>query len=194
MHAKAKSQFVLASASPARLELLKSINLVPDSVSPADIDETPQKNELPKDYVMRIAAAKAETVSKKFPQAFVVAADTIGVAGRAIIGKAENEIESRKILNMLSGRRHRVLTGLCIISPEGIMRVKVIQTTVKFKRLEKNELDEYIKSGQWKGKSGCYGIQSMAGGFIEWINGSFSNVVGLPLVETRNMLKGLGFK
>lgn len=188
-----KQKLVLASASPNRLELLKSIGVEPDSVCPADIDETPLKSEPPLDYVKRIALQKGREVRKKHDDAFIIAADTIAAAGRKIIGKAEDEAGAHKTLTLLSGRRHRVYSGLCIIAPDGKEILRSIVTTVKFKKLSKEELDAYIASKQWVGKSGCYGIQSRAGGFVEWINGSFSNVVGLPLAETKKILSGLGY-
>jgi len=189
-----KPELILASASPNRLDLLRSIGLEPDEISPADIDETPHKDELPKNHVLRLAQSKASKVAETHKGNFIIAADTIGYLGRKIIGKAKDENEARKILSMLSGRRHKVYSGLCVIAPDGRKRSRCIITIVKFKKLERDELEEYLKSGQWKGKSGCYGIQSRAGGFIEWINGSFSNVVGLPLAETRKLLCGLGYK
>ncbi len=188
-----KPLLILASASKGRLELLRSIGLEPDIIAPADIDETPQKNELPSDFVKRISQEKALTIQKTHPNSFIIAADTIASCGRRIIGKVDNENDARKTLELLSGRRHKVITGICIINPEGTIKNRVITTTVKFKRLEKKELDRYLKSEEWRGKSGCYGMQTHAGGFIISINGSFSNVIGLPLVETKNMLLGLGF-
>lgn len=184
---------ILASASPARKGLLESIGLMPDEILPADIDETPHKGELPKDYVLRVAEAKAKHIHTQRPQAYIIAADTIGVVGRRILMKEETVEGARKMLQLLSGRRHRVYSGVCVIAPDGKIRRRRVETMVQFKRLEPQELEEYLDSGQWQGKSGCYGIQSRAGGFIAAINGSFSNVVGLPLVETKAMLKGLGW-
>lgn len=188
-----KQTLVLASASPNRLELLKSAGIEPDMIAPMDIDETPMKNETPQQFVIRVAKEKARAARKIHNDAYIIAADTIAVSGGRIIGKAEDEKSARKTLSQLSGKRHKVYSGLCIIAPNGTERTRKVSTTVKFKKLDKNELEEYLKSKQWVGKSGCYGIQSRAGGFIEWINGSFSNVVGLPLAETRSILKGLGF-
>lgn len=190
----AKQTLILASASPNRLQLLESIGLAPDVVCPADIDETPIKGELPAIYAKRVAVAKANKVRGENPDSFIIAADTIAVVGQRIIGKADDEAGARKTLKLLSGRRHRVYSGLCIINPEGVTRSRLVTTIVKFKKLEQDELDSYIASKQWVGKSGCYGIQSRAGGFVEWINGSFSNVVGLPLAETKSILRGLGYK
>lgn len=186
-------KLILASASPARLELLQRIDMAPALVVAAEIDETPGKNELPRQHVLRLAEGKARAVVEKHHGAYIVAADTIAACGRRIIGKAADEREARAILALLSGRRHRVWSGLCVIAPDGRARVRAVCTSVKFKRLAQEETDAYIASGQWRGKSGCYGIQGRAGGFIEWINGSFSNVIGLPLAETRAMLTGLGY-
>ena len=185
---------ILASASPNRLELLKSVNITPDKVSPSDIDETPLRSENPRDFVKRLAREKALVAADKHKNSFIIAADTIAVTGGKIIGKAETEGEARKTLLGFSGRRHKVLTGLCIISPEGKISTRCIVTVVKFKKLEKKELDDYLKSKQWVGKSGCYGLQSRAGGFVESINGSFSSVIGFPLAETRKILSGMGYK
>lgn len=187
------TSLVLASASPNRLELLQSIDLPPDHVSPADIDETPLKDETPEAHVVRLAEGKAQAIAPQFPEAFIVAADTIAVVGTRIIGKAPTRDKAEATLKKLSGRRHRVYSGLCVIAPDGTLRSRRVKTIVKFKPLMEQELQAYLDSNQWQGKSGCYGIQSRAGGFVEYINGSFSNVVGLPLVETRNMLFGLGF-
>lgn len=187
------SILVLASASSGRKGLLESIGLLPDAISPSDIDETPEKNEKPEELAFRLAVEKAQVAAQKHPKAYVVAADTIAAVGRRIIGKANGEAEAREILELLSGRRHRVYTGVSVVAPGGKQISKLVMTMVKFKPLSDKELAAYLKSKQWEGKSGCYGIQSRAGGFVESINGSFSNVVGLPLVEVKNMLAGLGF-
>ncbi len=184
---------VLASQSPNRLELLQSIDLSPDHIAPADIDETPLKDETPEAHVIRLAEEKAQAIAPHFAEAYIVAADTIAVVGTRIIGKAATREKAEATLRKLSGRRHRVYSGLCVIAPDGALRSRLVKTIVKFKPLSEKELQDYLDSNQWQGKSGCYGIQSRAGGFVEYINGSFSNVVGLPLVETRNMLYGLGF-
>lgn len=188
-----KHTLILASASPARKGLLESVGIIPDEILPADIDETPKKGEPPRDYVLRVAEGKAQHIHALRPNAFIIAADTIGVVGRRILMKEDTVEGARKMLLLLSGRRHRVYSGVCVIAPSGNIRRRRVETVVQFKRLETKELEEYLQSGQWQGKSGCYGIQSRAGGFIHSINGSFSNVVGLPLVETRNMLKGVGW-
>lgn len=188
-----KSRLILASASTGRRHLLESIQLSPDLIVPADIDETPLPKEPPGTYVVRLAQEKAQVVRKSHPNDFIIAGDTIACCGRTIIGKANDEKEAYRTLTLLSGRRHRVYSGVCVINPQGVERVRKVLTTVQFKRLDEKELRDYIASGQWQGKSGCYGIQSLAGAFIKSINGSVSNVIGLPLYETRSMLLGLGF-
>ncbi len=185
---------ILASASPARLELLRSIGLAPDKVLPADVDETPLKAEKPEQYVLRVARMKAEAVAELHPENFILAADTAASLGLTIIGKAEDARHAREIIQRFSGRRHRVHTGICVIAPNGVTRTRRVTTVVKFATIAEPELEAYITSGEWRGKAGAFGIQGRGGGFIEWINGSFSNVIGLPLVETRNLLKGMGYK
>ena len=165
----------------------------PDRVAPQDVDETPLPAESPKEYVRRVARAKAYAAVKAYPDAYIVAADTIAVAGRQVIGKAKDAADARRILETLSGRRHQVLTGLCVIAPNGMMRQQVIVSRVKCKRLSMQELQEYLDSGEWQGKSGCYGLQSRGAGLVEWINGSYTSIIGLPLVEVRNLLTSLGY-
>lgn len=189
----ARPHFILASASPRRLQLLQQIGLDPDEVLPANIDETPHKKELPLDYVKRMAREKVALVASKKPDAVVLAADTVVVAGRRILPKAENEVEARDCLNFLSGRRHRVMTAVCVMH-SGKSQLKVEETRVAFARLSQQDIDAYIASGQWQGKAGGYAIQGLAEQFIPWINGSFSNVVGLPLHRTRSMLAAAGMK
>lgn len=189
-----KHTLVLASASEGRRGLLESISLIPDAIAPADIDETPKKNENPRVFVLRLAKEKALAVADKHKGAYILAGDTIAVNGGKVIGKADSVEEARKTLRGFSGKRHRVLSGVSVIAPDGKQITKCVETMVKFKRLSESELEGYLDSGQWQGKSGCYGIQSRAGGFVESINGSFSNVVGLPLVEVKNMLMGLGYQ
>ncbi len=188
----ASTPLILASASAARLGLLRSIGIEPDRIVPADIDETPLNKERPEHYVARIAKAKAGAIAAKHPEAIILAADTIAVTGRRIIQKAANQAEARAILTHLSGRTHRVLTGMCVMDPTGHARSQYTMTRVTFKRLSEEELERYLAAEHWQGKSGCYGIQGAAGAFIARINGSFSNVVGLPLVECRGMLLAAG--
>lgn len=187
-------RFVLASASPRRLTLLDQIGIVPDKVEPAHIDETPLKNELPRKLAERLALGKAQAVAKDNPGCFVLGADTVVGVGRRCLPKAEDAVEARRFLELLSGRRHHVYGGLCIISPDGTIHQKLIDTAVKFKRLSDEEIDSYIASGEWEGKAGAYAIQGYAGAFVEKIIGSYTNVVGLSLLETRNILNGIGYK
>ena len=193
MSPTALTSFILASASPRRLELLKQIGLVPLAVVPADTDETPLKNELPAVYAQRIAHAKAHVVAGKHQGAIILAADTVVACGRRILPKAENEKQARQCLELLSGRRHRVYTAVCIKTPTAISQ-KLVLTQVQFKRLRDTDIAAYIASGEWQGKAGGYAIQGLAAGFIPRINGSYSNVVGLPLAETAQMLEQAGMK
>lgn len=181
------TKLILASASPRRLQLLKQINITPDEVVPADIDETPFVNEHPKEYVKRVSIEKAQAIFKKYPQAIVLAADTTVVLGRQILGKAESEAEAISFLKKLSGRRHKVMSGIAVANSTGI-RAKVTTTIVKFKHLSAAEIDAYIASGEWKDRAGAYSIQNYAACFVEGIIGSYSNVVGLSLKEVKEML------
>lgn len=185
---------VLASASPRRLTLLDQIGISPDRVEPAHIDETPLKGELPRKLAERLALGKAAAVAKDNPGCFVLGADTVVALGRRSLPKAENAKEARHFLEMLSGRRHHVYGGICLVSPDGTPHLRLIDTAVKFKRLSNEEIDAYIASNEWDGKAGAYAIQGFAGAFVEKIIGSYSNVVGLSLLETRNLLSGLGYK
>jgi len=187
-----KPQLVLASSSPRRLELLKQIGLVPDIVNPADIDETPRRREQPRELALRLAIEKAEAVKPIFKDDIVLAADTVVGCGRRILGQAASELEARKYLEFLSGRRHRVLGGVCIIDCKGGLSSRLVTTTVLFKRLSQGEIDTYIANREWEGKAGAYAIQGHASCFVRWIKGSYSNVVGLPLFETNIMLKNAG--
>ncbi len=185
-------KLILASASPRRLELLNQVGITPDQIVPADIDETPVKGEKPMALAGRLARMKAEKISESFGNDFVLASDTIVACGRRILGKAATTQEAEKFLTLLSGRRHSVYTGVLLISPNGVSH-KTIKTVVKFKHLDKSEIDSYLSHDEWKGKAGAYAIQGIAAQFIISINGSYSNVVGLPLNETVNMLKGQGY-
>jgi len=184
---------ILASASPRRLELLARIGVRPDSIVPADIDETPHKDELPNPHALRLAIGKAQAVAPKHKEAFILSADTVVGVGRRILPKAEDIKTARHCLELLSGRAHRVFTGVCLISPDGREISRVVETRLKMKRLSETEMNMYLDSGEWDGKAGGYGIQGLAGAFISHISGSYSNVVGLPVYETRNMLIGTGF-
>jgi septum formation protein len=185
---------VLASASPRRLELLRQIGIVPDHVEPADIDETPRRGELPAGHVVRLAEAKARAVRPRHPGAFILAADTVVACGRRILPKAEDEATARACLDLLSGRRHRVYGGVALLTPAGELATRRVISQVAFKRLSEEELAAYLASGEWHGKAGGYAIQGHAAALIPWIAGSYSNVVGLPLYETVQLLAGRGYR
>ncbi|MXO51170.1 septum formation protein Maf [Erythrobacter gaetbuli] len=182
---------ILASASPRRRELIARLGVTPDAIAPADIDETPARGELPRDYAKRMAREKAEAAAS--PDGFVLAGDTVVAAGRRILPKAEDEATARQCLELLSGRRHRVLSAIALRAPDGAVRERLSETIVQFKRLSADEIDAYIASGEWDGKAGGYAIQGIAEGLISRIQGSHSGVVGLPLYETRALLKAAGF-
>lgn len=186
-------RLVLASASPRRVELLAQVGVVPDRIAPADIDETPQLREEPGPLAKRLALGKAQAIAQEEGDAWVLAADTVVGLGRRILGKPEDVAEARRFLSMLSGRRHKVYGGVTVISPTGHVSRRLVVTTVSFKRLEAAEVDAYLDSGEWEGKAGGYAIQGLAGAFIRGINGSYFNVVGLPLYETLSLLRGSGF-
>lgn len=185
------SGLVLASASPRRLELLAQLGIVPDQILAPDVDETPQRHELPRDYVRRIAHSKAKIVAERLPGATILAADTVVAAGRRILPKAETEAEARHCLALLSGRRHRVLTAVVVMPPGAPMRERVVESAVTFTRLTQGDIDAYIAGGEWRGKAGGYAIQGEAARFIRFLSGSYSGVVGLPLFETAKLLSGL---
>jgi septum formation protein len=184
---------VLASASPRRSALLAQIAVAPSAIDPAEIDETPDPSEQPRPYAARMARAKAEAVAARHPGAVVLAADTVVACGRRILPKAETEGEARRCLALLSGRRHRVIGGLCVVDPAGTAHQRIVETRVGFKRLSAAEVEAYIASGEWAGKAGGYAIQGLAAAFVDFLNGSHSNVVGLGLAETYSLLQGLGF-
>lgn len=183
---------VLASASPRRLDLLAQIGVTPDRVIPADIDETPLRAELPNLYVRRMAHAKAAAIA--CDDAFLLAADTVVAAGRRILPKAESEAEGRACLTLLSGRRHRVMTAVVLRAPDGRRTERLCESVVAFARLTTRDIDAYIASGEWAGKAGGYAIQGLAASFIRFLSGSHSNVVGLPLFETAQLLRGFGWR
>jgi septum formation protein len=194
---------VLASASPRRLALLEQVGLTPDLLLPADIDETPRRGEKPRDYARRVAIGKAETAKTLLKAAegrgedvggaYIVAADTVVAVGRRILPKTEIAEEAEECLRLLSGRTHRVYTALAVVSPQGRVRDRVVETRLRFKNLSHAELDGYLASGEWRGKAGGYAIQGLAGSFAVRIVGSYSAVVGLPLYETVSLLSGEGF-
>ena len=188
------ARLVLASASPRRRDLLQQVGIIPDAIDPADLDEGPLKRELPADHAKRLAEAKAAAVAARHPDAFVLAAETVVALGRRILPKAEDEATARRCLALLSGRRHRVLGAVVVIAPDGRRAARLVTTAVRFKRLTEAEVAGYLASGEWQGKAGGYAIQGRAAAFIPWINGSYPNVVGLPLTETLALLSGLGYR
>ncbi len=188
-----KPPFVLASASPRRLDLLAQIGIVPDRVRPAEIDETPMRDELPRPLAQRLAEEKALAVAEaESAGCAILAADTVVAVGRRILPKAEDAETARRCLSRLSGRRHIVYGGIALIGPDGRVRSRVVETAVVFKRLEAAEIDAYIASGEWDGKAGGYAIQGRAAALIRRIGGSYTNVVGLCLHETHKLLTGIG--
>jgi len=187
-----RQRLVLASASPRRLQLLQQIGIKPDEVLSPRVDETPEQAELPRALSLRLAGDKARTVDTA-PDAFVLAADTVVACGRRILPKPDTEGSARACLELLSGRAHRVYTGLAVKTPDGQVHSRVVQTRVIFMRLSDEDIAAYLASEEWRGKAGGYAIQGLAARFIRNLNGSYSNVVGLPLYETANLLKGNGF-
>ncbi len=185
---------LLASASPRRLALLRQIGVVPALVLPAELDETPLAGEIPRLLARRLAAAKAQAVAATHPDHLVLAADTVVGLGRRILPKAETAAEVAACLELLSGRRHRVLTGLCLIHrASGRQALRVVQTAVQFKRLSAAEITGYVATGEGIGKAGGYAIQGRADQFVSQLQGSYSNVVGLPLQDTAGLLAGFGY-
>ena len=197
--AEIKPKLVLASASPRRMTLLAQAGIEPDSVRPSSIDETPSRGEMPRSLAMRLARAKAEETrdqianDKDIADAYVLAADTVVAVGRRILGKPAVVEEAVACLQLLSGRNHRVLTCIALITPEDRLRLKVVDTSVRFKRLSKEDIESYVASREWRGKAGGYAIQGLAGCFVQKLVGSYTNVVGLPLTEVVGLLLGEGF-
>ncbi|MEX0344784.1 MAG: Maf-like protein [Rhizobiaceae bacterium] len=193
-------KLVLASGSPRRVEMLQQAGIEPDTLMPADIDETPQKSEHPRSLAKRLAKEKAERAIELLRargeggEAFVLAADTVVAVGRRILPKAEMTDEAANSLRLLSGRSHRVYSGIALVTPAEKMRQRLVETRVRFKRLSREELESYLASGEWRGKAGAYAIQGLAGTFVVKLVGSYSNVVGLPLYETVSLLTGEGFR
>ncbi len=185
------ARLILASASPRRRELLAQIGVIPDQVVATDIDESPLRNETPRLAVLRLARAKAAAAAD--PAAFVLAADTIVAVGRRILPKAETVEQARACLDLLSGRRHHVLTAVVLTAPDGRRAERVRDTEVAFLRLTEQQKQSYIDGGEWRGKAGGYAIQGFAAAFARAISGSHSGVVGLPLFETAQLLRGLGY-
>lgn len=174
---------------------MRQIGLYPDAVSPPEVDEAPRREETPVALVRRLAVAKAEAVAAR-PEAagaFVAGADTVVACGRRMLPKARDEATARHCLHLLSGRRHRVYGGICVLAPDGRRAVRAVQTAVAFKRLAAAEIDAYIESGEWRDKAGGYAVQGRAAIFVRALNGSYSNVVGLSLFDLHQMLVGLGY-
>jgi septum formation protein len=189
-----RPELILASASPRRLALLNQIGIEPEHMVPAQIDETPEKGELPRKLAVRLAQTKALTAAHKARQmgieenALVLAADTVVAVGRRIQPKAETMEEAADCLRLLSGRNHRVFTGVCLLSVNGHAKKRLVESRVRFKRLSTQDIEAYLASAEWRGKAGGYGIQGIAGAFVVKLQGSYSSVVGLPLYETANLL------
>ena len=186
-------KLVLASASPRRLDLLARIGVIPDAVDPAHIDESVPTGELPRDHALRLAIEKAEAIEGRHPDALVLAADTVVAVGRRILPKVEDEATLRQCMKLLSGRRHRVMTGVALAAPGQPLRTRVVETMIAMKRLSAEEIDFYAAHGEWRGKAGGYALQGFGEVFVRHIAGSYSNVVGLPLAETRVLLKSAGY-
>ncbi|MGU3574096.1 Maf-like protein [Brucellaceae bacterium C25G] len=192
----AQHKLVLASGSPRRIELLAQAGIKPDHIHPADIDEAPLRSEHPRSLARRLSREKAEKAAQQlhddeaYGGSFILAADTVVSVGRQILPKAELEDEARECLRLLSGRSHKVFTGICLIQPNGRLRQSIVESRVRFERLTRIHLDAYLASGEWRGKAGGYAIQGLAGSFVVKLVGSYSNVVGLPLHETVSLLAG----
>ncbi|MEM7461342.1 MAG: Maf-like protein [Pseudomonadota bacterium] len=195
----ARPKLVLASGSPRRLQLLQQAGIEPDLLSPVEADETPQKGEAPRSLAKRLARQKAEMAversikSEDLQNSFMIAADTVVAQGRRILPKTETLDQASNCLRLLSGRSHRVYTGVTLVTPKGAMRHRLSESRVRFKRLSQDEMEAYLASGEWRGKAGGYAIQGLAGTFIIKLVGSYTNVVGLPLYETVSLLAGDGY-
>src|SRR4051794_34248701 len=194
-----RPKLVLASGSPRRLGLLNQGGIEPDQLLPSDVDETPVKGELPRAYATRLARQKAGAAleairrSDELRGSYVLAADTVVAVGRRILPKADLLDEAAQCLRLLSGRNHRVYSGVCLVTPKETFRQRLVETRVRFKRLSSDDIEAYLASGEWRGKAGGYAAQGIAGSFIIKMVGSYSNVVGLPLYETTSLLSGEGF-
>ena len=194
-----RPKLVLASGSPRRVTLINQAGIEPDALRPANVDETPKTGELPRACANRLARAKAEAaldllrVDDDLKGAYILAADTVVAVGRRILPKAELLDEAAQCLRLLSGRNHRVHTGICLVTPNEAFRQRLVETRVRFKRLSEEDIEAYLASGEWRGKAGGYAAQGIAGTFIVKIVGSYSNVVGLPLYEATALLSGEGY-
>ena len=189
--ARSRPTLILASASARRRELLARLGIEPARVAAPDIDEAPRPGERPRDYAVRMAREKAQAAASSAEH--VLAGDTVVALGRRILPKTEDEATARRCLELMSGRRHRVLSAVALRSPDGGLRERLSETVVRFKGLSDKEIRDYLSAGEWRGKAGGYAIQGSAEGLISWISGSHSGVVGLPLFETRALLKSAGF-
>lgn len=194
-----RQKLILASGSPRRLDLLKQVGVEPARLMPMDLDETPKKSEHPRSLARRLSTDKAKAAYQEIRRdpvwndSYIIAADTVVAVGRRILPKAEYLEEASSSLHLLSGRSHWVFTGVCLITPGGTVRQKIVETKMRFKRLSGLDIESYLASGQWRGKAGAYGIQGIAGCFVQKLVGSYTNVVGLPLFETLQLLSGEGF-
>jgi len=194
-----RPKLVLASGSPRRLALLNQAGIEPDSLQPTEVDEMPVKGELPRALANRLARAKAQAalasvrISEELRGSYVLAADTVVAVGRRVMPKAEMLEDAAACLRLLSGRNHRVYTGICLVTPKETFRRRLVETRVRFKRLSGDDLEAYLASGEWRGKAGGYAVQGLAGTFVVKMVGSYTNVVGLPLYETMSLLGGEGY-
>jgi septum formation protein len=194
-----RPKLVLASGSPRRLSLINQAGIEPDALRPADIDEIPNRGELPRALATRLARGKAEAalnqvrLDEELRGSYVLAADTVVAVGRRILPKAELLDEAMQCLRLLSGRNHRVYSGICLVTPKENFRQRLVETRVRFKRLSDEDIEAYLASGEWRGKAGGYAVQGIAGSFVAKLVGSYTNVVGLPLYETVSLLAGEGY-
>jgi len=194
-----RPKLVLASGSPRRLALLNQAGIEPDSLQPAEVDEIPIKGELPRALANRLARSKAQAalasvrISEELRGSYILAADTVVAVGRRIMPKADMLEDAAACLRLLSGRNHRVYTGICLVTPKEAFRQRLVETKVRFKRLSDEDIEAYLASGEWRGKAGGYAIQGLAGTFVVKMVGSYTNVVGLPLYETMSLLSGEGY-
>jgi septum formation protein len=194
-----RSKLVLASGSPRRLSLLNQAGIEPDSLEPAEIDETPERGELPRTLAVRLAREKAVKVQERLhgqeetKGAFIIAADTVVAVGRRIMPRPELLEEAASCLRLLSGRTHRVYSGICVVTPHDAVKTRLVETRVRFKRLSDEDIESYLASGEWRNKAGGYAIQGLAGSFVVKLVGSYTNVVGLPLYESLALLQGEGY-
>jgi septum formation protein len=194
-----RPNLVLASGSPRRLNLINQVGITPDSLRPSDIDETPKRGELPRSLATRLAKEKATVAlaavqrDQELIGAYILAADTVVAVGRRILPKAELLDDAHQCLRLLSGRNHHVYTGVCLVTPKGVFRQRLVETRVRLKRLSNDDIEAYLAAGEWQGKAGGYAVQGLASAFIVKISGSYSNIVGLPLYETVSMLAGEGY-